>query len=144
MSQMDIKRKTCDIRSWKKHSFLDISSTNNDTFVLSLYQCFETRSIEIIWLLSQPLPHLLLDLFFISETFTTKKAISRPNFELLYATNISHRKQETSLYRISFALSPFAHEKKMQNRTLLTHSSSKVVIFTTETSLWTCACASAT
>jgi hypothetical protein len=27
---MDIKRKTCDIRTWKKHLFLDLSSTNID------------------------------------------------------------------------------------------------------------------
>jgi hypothetical protein len=45
---MDIKRKSCDIRNWgKKHSFLDVSSTNTDTLVPSLYQCVETRSTEI-------------------------------------------------------------------------------------------------
>jgi hypothetical protein len=33
MSEMDIKRKTRDIPTWKKHLFLDISSTNNDTLV---------------------------------------------------------------------------------------------------------------
>jgi hypothetical protein len=47
-SQMDIKRKICDIRTWKKHLFLDVSSTNIDTHVPSLYQCVETRSIEIV------------------------------------------------------------------------------------------------
>jgi hypothetical protein len=46
-TQMDIKRKTCDIRTWKKHLVLDISSTNTDTLVPSLYQCVETRSIEL-------------------------------------------------------------------------------------------------
>jgi hypothetical protein len=45
--QMDIKRKICDIRSWEKHLFLDISSINIDTLVPSLYQCVETRSIEV-------------------------------------------------------------------------------------------------
>jgi hypothetical protein len=35
--QMDIKRKTCDIRICKKHLFLDISSTNTDIFVPQLY-----------------------------------------------------------------------------------------------------------
>jgi hypothetical protein len=30
MSQMDIKRKTRDIRVWEKHLFLDISSINID------------------------------------------------------------------------------------------------------------------
>jgi hypothetical protein len=46
-SQMDIKRKTCDIRTWGKRLFLNISSTNIDTCVPSLYQCVETRSIEV-------------------------------------------------------------------------------------------------
>jgi hypothetical protein len=44
-SQMNMKHKTCDIRTWKKHLFLDISSTNFDTLAPSLYQCVETRSI---------------------------------------------------------------------------------------------------
>jgi hypothetical protein len=30
---MGIKRKTCDIRTWRKHVLLDISSTNIDTLV---------------------------------------------------------------------------------------------------------------
>jgi hypothetical protein len=46
---MDIKRKTCDSRIWKKHLLLDISSTNTDTLVPSLYQCFETRSTEFFY-----------------------------------------------------------------------------------------------
>jgi hypothetical protein len=46
-SQMDIKRETRDIRTWKeKHLFLDISSTNTDTLVPSLPQCVETPSTE--------------------------------------------------------------------------------------------------
>jgi hypothetical protein len=36
--QMDAKCKTCEILTWKKHLFLDISSTNIDTFVPSFYQ----------------------------------------------------------------------------------------------------------
>jgi hypothetical protein len=66
-----MKRKTCDIRNWKKHLFLDIFSTNTDTLVPSLYQCVETRSTEIFWLLSQPIPHLRFNLFVISETIAT-------------------------------------------------------------------------
>jgi hypothetical protein len=50
---MDIKRKTYDTRTWKKRLFLDISSTNIDTLVPSLYQCAETCSIEAFGLLSQ-------------------------------------------------------------------------------------------
>jgi hypothetical protein len=45
---MDIKRKTRDIRTWeKKHLYLDITSTNIDTLVTSLYQCVETRNILV-------------------------------------------------------------------------------------------------
>jgi hypothetical protein len=36
-SQMDTKRKTCDIRTWRKHLFLNISSTNIHTLVPLLY-----------------------------------------------------------------------------------------------------------
>jgi hypothetical protein len=52
-SQTDTERKTCDIRTWEKHLFLNISSTRIDTLVPLLYQCAETCSIEVIWLLSQ-------------------------------------------------------------------------------------------
>jgi hypothetical protein len=45
--QIDIKRKTCYIRTWKILSFLDIFTTNIDTLVSSLYQCVETHSIEV-------------------------------------------------------------------------------------------------
>jgi hypothetical protein len=44
---MDIKRKTYDIRTWEKHLVLDISSTNIDTFLPSVYHCVETRSSEV-------------------------------------------------------------------------------------------------
>jgi hypothetical protein len=61
---MDTKRRTYDITTWKKHLFLDISSTNTDTLVPSLYQCFETRSTEGLTVVSanfappfQPLRH---------------------------------------------------------------------------------------
>jgi hypothetical protein len=52
--------------------FLDISSTNIETLVPSFYQCVETRRIEFFRLLSQPLQHLLFNLFVISETFSTQ------------------------------------------------------------------------
>jgi hypothetical protein len=64
----------------------NISTTNIDTLVSSLYQCVETRGI-VFWLLSQPLPHLRFNLFVISEKFSTKS-------EPLYATNTSQYKQE--------------------------------------------------
>jgi hypothetical protein len=41
---MDINRKTFDIRTWKKHLFLDISSSNIGALVPSLYQCAETAA----------------------------------------------------------------------------------------------------
>jgi hypothetical protein len=91
MSQMDIKRKPCDIRTRENHLFLNISSTSIDTFVPSLYQCVETRSKEVSWLLSQLLPHGRFSLSFLER-------ISRPSCEPLYATNTSRRKQETFLY----------------------------------------------
>jgi hypothetical protein len=96
-----MKRKICDIWTWKKHLFLDISSTNIDTLVSSLCRCVETHSMESFWLLSQPLPHLLFNVFVSSETFATMVAISRPSCEPLYATNTSHHKQETFLYKYS-------------------------------------------
>jgi hypothetical protein len=50
---MDIKHVIFELE--KKRLFHDISSTNIDTLAPSLYQCVETRSIEVFWLLSQPL-----------------------------------------------------------------------------------------
>jgi hypothetical protein len=49
-----------------------MSSTNTDTLVPSFYQCVETRSTEVFWLLSQPLPHLRFNLLVISETLVTQ------------------------------------------------------------------------
>jgi hypothetical protein len=90
-SQMDMKRKTCDIRTWKNHLFPDISSTYTDTLVPSLYQCVETRSIEVFSLFSQPLPHP------VSISSSSAKHLP-PTCEPFYATDTSHRKQETFLY----------------------------------------------
>jgi hypothetical protein len=56
---MDIQSKTCVIGTWgkkKKHVFLDISSTNTDTFVPYFYQCVETGSTDVFRLLFHPLP----------------------------------------------------------------------------------------
>jgi hypothetical protein len=94
-SQMDIKRRTYDIRTWEKHLFLDISSANIGTLVPSLYQCVETRGIAIFWLLSPPLPHLVGLHLWLSNVL---ERISRTSCEPLYATNTTHRKQETFLY----------------------------------------------
>jgi hypothetical protein len=45
---MDVKRKTCDVRTWKKHLFLDISTADINTLVPSLCQCVETRSLDVV------------------------------------------------------------------------------------------------
>jgi hypothetical protein len=93
-SQMDIRRKTYD-SNLEYHLCLDRSSTNVGTLVPSLYHCAETRSMEVFWLLSQPLPHLRFNLFVIIERLP-------PSCEPFYATNSSHRKQETFLYEYPF------------------------------------------
>jgi hypothetical protein len=61
MWQIYIKYKTCDIRN--RIFFLEISSANIDTLVLSLFQYAESRSIEAFCLLSRALPHLHLGFF---------------------------------------------------------------------------------
>jgi hypothetical protein len=114
-SQGDIKHKTCDIRTWEKHLFLDISTTTNIyTLVPSLYLCVRTRSIEVFWLLSQPLPHLVGHHLRISNAVDK---ISRPGCEPLYATNTSHSKRETFLceYILHWVRLP----TKTHNRTTL-------------------------
>jgi hypothetical protein len=123
----------------KKRLFLNISTTNIDTRVPSLYQSVETRCIEVFWLLSQPLPHLVGQRLRLSNVL---ERISRPSCEPLYGTNISHPKQETFLhfpYNISFTLSPFAHKNRTRERC----SSNTVAILTTETIIRTCAFAAA-
>jgi hypothetical protein len=100
---MDIKRKTCEIWTWKKHFF--------HTLVPSLYQCVETRRAEVFWLLSQPLPYLRFHLF-ISETFATQLwTVLRDKHFPLQTGNIS--------LWISFALGLFGHKTETHNRTLL-------------------------
>jgi hypothetical protein len=91
---MDIKRKTYDIQTWKKHLLLGTFSTNIDTLVPSLYQCVETRSRSILIVVSatsappfQPLRHQ-----------RNVCHVYLPSFEPLYATNTSHRKHGTFLY----------------------------------------------
>jgi hypothetical protein len=64
--------KTCDIQTWNKHLFLDMTSTNTDTLVHLLYQCIKIHSIEVFWPLSQQLPHLRFNLFVISRTYGTQ------------------------------------------------------------------------
>jgi hypothetical protein len=111
---MDIKRKTCDI--------IDISSTNIDTLVPSLYKCVEIRSTEIFWLLSQPIQHLRFNLSVISE----RLARSRPSCEPIYAINTSTVNRKHSFMNIlcieSFC--PQTHTRKLLfGSTILNHGS---------------------
>jgi hypothetical protein len=107
-TQIDIKHKTCDIRTCKKYLFLGLSSTNFNTLVTSLYQCVETRSIDVFWLLSQSLPHLRFETFVTSEMFAMflDPVVNRCTRHALPIGNIS--------LWISFELSPFAHKKTAQ------------------------------
>jgi hypothetical protein len=113
-SQVDIKYKSYDIRTWEKHLYLDITSTNTDTYVPSLYQYVEIRSIEVFWLLSQPLSHLNGDYLRLSNIL---QRIFRPSCEQLYATNTSRHKRKTLLYECSH-LVLLLTKKKTHNRTL--------------------------
>jgi hypothetical protein len=113
-SHMDIKLKTCDIRSWKKYLFFGISSSNIDPFV-SVRRDPQRRSLLTV----------------VSPTSAPGRAssglsnvlerISRPSCEWLYATNTSHRKRETCIYAypLHWVLLPI----KKHNRTLLFGSS---------------------
>jgi hypothetical protein len=138
-SQLDIKSKTW--YSNLEKTFISWHILHQHWYTVpSLYQCVETRSIEVFWLLSQPLPHLR---FIICDFRTSFREFLAPCDEPLYATNTIKRKHLFLL--ISFALSPLAH--KTSTRELccsVVYYSSMVVILTTETSLWRCACASAT
>jgi hypothetical protein len=86
------RHKTCDIRSCKKHLFLDITSTNIDTLVPPLYQCIKTCSTEVFWLLSQPLLHLCFNLFVISRKFAKffGLLVNRFTWQTLSTVNRKH------------------------------------------------------
>jgi hypothetical protein len=99
--------------SLNKYLFLDIRSTNTDTLVPSLYQCVETQSTEVFWLLSQPPLHLVRHQLRLSNV---PERISQPSCELLYTTNTSHHKQETFLYE--YPLHRVLLPTKMHNRIL--------------------------
>jgi hypothetical protein len=107
-SQMGITSKTCDIRTWKKHLFLDISSTNTDTLVPSLYQCVETRNIE--------------------DFLAVFSTISEPPFQLHHQRNVCHPvvkrfKRQTFpaniFLWIFFALNPLTHKKCATERCVI-------------------------
>jgi hypothetical protein len=70
-------------------------STYPPPTLIHLSQCVETRSIEVFCLLSQAHLHRRFNLLVISEIFATK-------VEVFYATNTSHRKQNTFIDEYPF------------------------------------------
>jgi hypothetical protein len=139
VSQMDIKRKTCDIRSWGKSTYF---STYPPPTLIHLSHRVETRSIKS--LIDCCLSHFRTSVLS-STTF------ERPweNFSTQLWTALRDRLFPQSTWniclRILIALSPLHHRKcTKEHCSSVAYFSSAVAIFTTETSLWTCACASAT
>jgi hypothetical protein len=141
---MDIKRKTYDIWTWKKHLFLEISSTNTDTPVPSLYQC--TKTCCMLSFLTVVSANSTL-LFHHLQLLNVLGRISQHSCEPLYVTNTFHSKQETFLYKYPLHWVLLPTKKKKRTTELCSsvlHTSSTVAILTTETCLWTFTCASAT
>jgi hypothetical protein len=138
-SQMDIKRKTCDIWTWKKKISRHILQQH-------WYMC------PIALPVRRNPQHRSL--------FTVVSATSTPPFQpLRHQRNfchtvvnyfrrqtLSHHKRETFLYEYPFlgVLLPTKKKKSTTERCSSIHSSSTVAILTTHFSLWTWACASAT
>jgi hypothetical protein len=129
---MDIKRKTCDIGTWKKRLFLDISSTNMYTcpIALPVRQNPQHRNLCFCCSLNR-------------GTWTSLKEFLDQLWTTLHDKHFPPWTGNISLC-ISFALCP-AHKKcSTEHHSSLAHSSSMAGILTTETSLWTCTCTSAT
>jgi hypothetical protein len=103
-SQMDIKRKTRDIRTWKKHLFLDISCTY--PIALPVHRNPQHRSLlTVVSATSQsPFHHLRLR--------TSLREFLEPVVKSFMPQTLP-----ISLW-ISFALSPFAHKNVQQNAAL--------------------------
>jgi hypothetical protein len=91
-----------------------MSPSNIDTLVPSFYHWFETRSIEVFWLLSRPLSHLCFNLFVTSEIFATffDPVVNSLTRQTLPTVNRKH------FFMNILCIESFAH-KKTHNRTLL-------------------------
>jgi hypothetical protein len=90
-SQMDIKRKTCDIQTWKK--------TFTSWHILQ--QCWYTCHITLPVHWNQQHRSLLTFLSHFHISLSTSLSSAKrlpPSCELLYATNTSRCKRETFLY----------------------------------------------
>jgi hypothetical protein len=110
MSQIDINRKACDIGTWKKHLFLDISSTNIGTCPIALPVRRNPQHRSLLTVVSATSTPLRLP--------NVLERISRPSCGPLYETNTSHRKYETLFMNIIYTES-FCPQKKKDNRKLL-------------------------
>jgi hypothetical protein len=116
----------------KKHLFLDISSTNIDTFVPSLCQCVETHRIEVFSQLSQQL-RIICDFWTLLKEFLNLD-VNRFTRQILPNINRSH------FFMNIISIESFCSQKEAYKWTLnVVQSSNKVAILTTEISLWTCA-----
>jgi hypothetical protein len=137
-SQIDIKRKTCDIRIWEKKTFISWHI---------LYQHWYTCPIDLP--VHRNLQHKSL--------LTLASATSAPPFQPLRLQrnvcrpNVNHFTRQTlptvngkhfsmNILCIEF----FFPEITTEPCSSEVHTSITVAILTTDTSLWTCACTSAT
>jgi hypothetical protein len=108
---MDIKRKIYGIQTWgEKTIFLDISSTNIDKLVTSLYHCVETRSIEVVLCY---LSHFRTSASTPSSAKNCRPIVNSFMRQILPTVNKKH------FFVNIFALSPFAHNKGTKNAALL-------------------------
>jgi hypothetical protein len=86
---MDVRRKTCDIRTWEKHLFLDISSSRS--VALPVRRNPQHRSLLTV-VISQFRTSVLTSL-------SSAKGLIRFSVQFLTALRGSfHRKHETFLY----------------------------------------------
>jgi hypothetical protein len=89
--QMDIKRKTCDIRT-REETIISRHILHQHRYTFHIvFPVLRNPQYRSILTVVSAIPHLRSNLFVISETFSTKT-------ESFYATNTSHRKQITFLY----------------------------------------------
>jgi hypothetical protein len=139
-SQMDMKRKTCDvIFEPGKYNYLFIYPLPTS---IHLYHHFISAS--------KPAAYKSFDCrlsHFRNSASTSSSSAKRlpPNCEPLYTTNTSHRKHETFLYEYPshWVLLPIK-KSTTEHCFSVVHTSSTVANLTTETILWKCTCASTT
>jgi hypothetical protein len=113
-----------------------MSPTSIDTLVPSLYQCIETRSIEVFLTVVSATSTLVGHHLRLTNVL---ESISRPSCEPLYAINTSQRKQETFLYEypLHWVLLPTKKNRTTERCSSVAYSSSKVANLTTEPGFWT-------